>query len=69
MSAELNTNEYDFEFLCQSGSVDLNVCNEDEEEADDDQDDLSAGYETGHSDTLEMSDDDRDAAVEYCGHN
>ena len=47
----------------------MNVCNEDEEEADDDQDDLSAGYETGHSDTLEMSDDDRDAAVKYCGHN
>lgn len=65
----VRTKEKNLQFVCQGRSIDLNVADEDEEEADDDQDDLPAGVEAGHGDALEVPDDDGHTAVHHCTHH
>ena len=65
----MRTKEQDLQFVCQGWSIDLNVPDEDKEEADDDQDDLPAGVEAGHGDTLEVPDDNGHAAVQHSAHH
>ena len=65
----VRTKEKNLQFVCQGWSIDLNVADEDEEEADDDQDDLPAGVEASHGDALEVPDDDGHTAVHHCTHH
>ena len=63
------TKKQKLQFFCEGWSIDLNVPDEDEEVADDDQHDLPAGVEAGHGDALEVPDDDGHAAVEHSAHH
>ena len=70
------TNHDNFQFIHQIRSLQLNIHNKDCEEGHDDEDDLSAGGETGHVKLLQISDDNGHVTVErstdedqYCRHD